>query len=122
MSSNQEKELAPSADAALFDRISWACKTLGLGSSATRGEIEGRIRTLLKRWHPDHNRDDPERSKSRTRDILEAGKIIRTYCDNYRFSFSKEETDNYLSPREWWCKRFGMDPSGRGTDKPPDWL
>jgi len=32
------------------------------------------------------------------------------YCENYKFSFSKEEIEKYISPDEFWGKRFGSDP------------
>ena len=52
-----------------------------------------------------------------TRKIIDAHKVIQAYCERYRFSFAKEEVNNYLSGEEWWFERFGDDPLwGRGKD------
>jgi hypothetical protein len=32
------------------------------------------------------------------------------YCNNYKFSFSKEEIEKYISAEEFWGKKFGSDP------------
>jgi hypothetical protein len=32
------------------------------------------------------------------------------YCENYRFSFSREEVEKYISADEFWAKKFGNDP------------
>ena len=43
-------------------------------------------------------------------DIINAYKTIIQYCEQYRFSFSREEVEKYVSPEEDWLKRFGNDP------------
>lgn len=94
----------------LFQRISEARQTLGLGEEATLPEINGRIKTLLKQWHPDCCGEERERCTEMTRRILESAELIRSYCTHYRFSFRIEEVEKYLSPEEWWHKRFGTEP------------
>jgi len=37
-------------------------------------------------------------------------RIIMDYCEDYKFSFSKEEIEKYISADEFWEKRFGSDP------------
>ncbi|MEO5340426.1 MAG: J domain-containing protein [Magnetococcus sp. MYC-9] len=96
--------------AKLYDRITSARHILGLEEEATLADIEAQIKTLLKKWHPDRCVEQPERCTEMTQQILEAAQLIRSYCANYRFSFREEEVDNYLSPEEWWEKRFGDEP------------
>jgi DnaJ-class molecular chaperone len=65
---------------------------------------------LIKKWHPDKNISEPGLAESKTREIIQAYKIIMQYCDQYQFSFSRQEVDKYLSDRERWFKQFGCDP------------
>jgi hypothetical protein len=41
--------------------------------------------------------------------ITDAYDCLMRYCSDYKFSFSKEEVEKYISPEEWWAKRFGND-------------
>jgi hypothetical protein len=45
-----------------------------------------------------------------TRRITIAYKTILAYCDQYAYSFEKQEVEKYLSAEEWWMDRFGNDP------------
>ncbi|MBF0181381.1 MAG: J domain-containing protein [Magnetococcales bacterium] len=94
----------------LLQRIDEAREVLGLGEEATLAEIDARVKTLLKRWHPDRCQEDPQRCTEMTRRILEATATIRDYCANYRFSFRAGEVEKYLSPAEWMEHRFGGKP------------
>ncbi|MBF0286141.1 MAG: J domain-containing protein [Magnetococcales bacterium] len=101
----------------LYDRLSRARRTLGLGESATLGEIEAAIREQLMQWHPDRGNAPPETCHARTREILWAQREIRAYCADYRLSFQREEVEKYLPPEEWWHKRFGQEPVWHGEGK-----
>ncbi|MBF0160889.1 MAG: J domain-containing protein [Magnetococcales bacterium] len=94
----------------LYEQISAARQLLGLDEEACLADIEAQIKTLLKRWHPDRCVEQPERCTEMTQRILEAAQLIRSYCAHYRFSFREEEVEKYLSPEEWWEKRFGDAP------------
>ncbi len=94
-------------DAGLFERITWARKVLGLGESATLSQIIGNSRELLKIWHPDHCSEAPDTCHRITKKILKAREILDGYCAQYQFSFVRDEVDKYLSPQEWFSKRFG---------------
>jgi len=45
-----------------------------------------------------------------TRKIIAAYEIITVYCENYKYSFAREEVRRYLSVEEWWFDKFGNDP------------
>lgn len=98
----------------LYQRITSARAVLGVPEEAAWGEIEGRFKALLKEWHPDHGRAPPEECHRRTQSILEAYRVMREYCTGYRFVFTRQEVEKYLSPEEWWVKRFGCDPTWSG--------
>ncbi|MBF0626145.1 MAG: J domain-containing protein [Magnetococcales bacterium] len=96
-----------------YGRITRSRMLLGLGESATLDEIESQLRLLLKRWHPDLCPEDPAHCHEQTRAILEAARLLRAYCRNYRYSFSRDVVEQYLPPDEWWMKRFGERPPSR---------
>ncbi len=93
-----------------YEEISTALRILGLYESATVKEIKNRFRELLKEWHPDLCKADEDIRKEKTIEILNAYRIIMDYCEYYRFSFSREEVEKYISPEELWAKQFGKDP------------
>lgn len=89
---------------------------LGLQDRATRKEIRTAYARLLKRWHPDTHPEDREACGEMTARIVEAYRIIVSYCETYQYSFAEEELRRHLSDEEWWLDRFGQDPlwgSGR---------
>jgi preprotein translocase subunit Sec63 len=100
-----------------FKEINEARKLLELDERATMDEIKSNYRRLLRRWHPDKCDGDVVQCKEMTKKIVDAYRIILAYCSQYRFSFAKEEVNNYLSGEEWWFERFGADPLwGKGGD------
>jgi DnaJ-class molecular chaperone len=80
--------------------------TLGIGSSATLAQIKAKYKALMKVWHPDLNPDNLEKAQQMSAHIIESYKTVMEYCNNYEYDFSEEKLDNYLSPQEWWEKRF----------------
>jgi len=91
----------------LFDTIEQARKLLGLGEDATRGEIRDAYRRLANRYHPDKSRDkkgNPEKMK----EINRAYSIMISYCDSYRFPFSREEVEK-MNPELRLRRQFSED-------------
>ena len=93
-----------------YEEITKARKVLELDEFATVKEIKNQYRTLLKEWHPDLCRENDAIRKQKTIEIINAYRIIMDYCEQYRFSFSKEEIKKYMSPEELWAKQYGKDP------------
>lgn len=93
-----------------YQKITEARKLLELPERATMREIKSRYRSLLAQWHPDKCSEKKERCTEMTRKIIAAYKTIIAYCDQYAYSFSKEEIKNYLAEEEWWFEHFGDDP------------
>ena len=94
----------------LFQQINAARTLLELPEQASLEEIKSNYRGLIRKWHPDRCRDDQEKCKEMTAQIIAAYRLISDYCKNYKFSFSKEEVDKYISAQEWWYERFGKYP------------
>jgi len=92
-----------------FEIITQARETLNLPESATSDQIKKNFTQLIKNWHPDKNFTNPEQAAAKTREIIHAYKVIRQYCSQYQFSFSRQEVDKYLSEQERWIKQFGAD-------------
>ncbi len=93
-----------------YNKINEARKILELPEEATFAEIKKNYRNLIRKWHPDRCKKDQEICKEMTAKIVAAYRTITAFCDRYRFSFSKDEVDNYQTDQEWWASRFGNDP------------
>lgn len=93
-----------------YEEITKACQILGLYEFATLKDIKNKYKELLKEWHPDLRKENEDICKEKTIEIINAFKTIMEYCENYKFSFSKEEIEKYISADEFWWKRFGSDP------------
>jgi hypothetical protein len=102
----------------LFEDINAARMLLELPDRASMEEIKSQFRALIQKWHPDRCEADINKCKEMTARIIDAYRLINNYCNNYKFSFSKEEVSNYLSAEEWWLERFGHDPLWSGKNKP----
>jgi len=93
-----------------YQEITQARELLDLPERASMEEIKSNYRKLVSKWHPDKCGGDNEQSKEMTQKITAAYKIITTYCNQYKFSFTEQEVKNYLSDEEWWFEHFGTDP------------
>jgi DnaJ-class molecular chaperone len=91
---------------------------LNLSERASMEEIKSKYRELISQWHPDKCNERDEKCNEMTRKIIAAYNIIMAYCNQYRYSFSKEEIKKYLSDEEWWFERFGNDHIWGTGDKP----
>lgn len=102
-----------------YQQITEARKLLELPEQASLAEIKANYRKLLRKHHPDgSSKNKAERNEMTTRLTL-AYKTIITYCNQYKFSFSKEEIQKYLPTEEWWFDRFGDDPLWSKGKKQP---
>jgi len=101
-----------------YQEITEARKWLELPEKATMGEIKSSYRRLIARWHPDRGHGDKEKCNEMTQKIIKSYKIINNYCKEYKYSFSREEVQNYLSGEEWWVERFGDGALWGGNGKP----
>jgi DnaJ-class molecular chaperone len=94
----------------LYEEITRAREILGLPELATIKRIKKSFNDSIKRWHPDRCREKKEICREKSAQLIQAYKTIMKYCDNYRFSFSRDEVDKYISAEETWKKKYGSDP------------
>ncbi|WP_201353866.1 J domain-containing protein [Hydrogenimonas urashimensis] len=83
-----------------YDKIHEALDILGLPTRVSLKEITDRYRYLASGKHPDVGGETEEMAR-----INEAYKILKTYIENYRFSFSEEEIARQF-PEDSHAKRF----------------
>ncbi|MFP4364172.1 MAG: J domain-containing protein [Spirochaetia bacterium] len=100
-----------------YDRITNARKILGLHETETLTCIKNKYKKLIKAFHPDVCEMDPAESKRKTEQLNDAYKVILEYCNNYQYSFTREEVEKHLSPEEFWRNHFGNDPLWGNTMK-----
>ena len=93
-----------------YEMINHARNILELPTHATGEKIKNQYRALMKRWHPDHCRDDKKKCEEMAKQITEAYRVIIEYCNSYKYSFERDEVEKHLSDDEWWRQRFGSDP------------
>jgi DnaJ-class molecular chaperone len=100
-----------------FEIISDAREILELPESATLQQIKKNYKHLIKKWHPDKNLSNQRIAEDKTKKIIQAYKVIAQYCDDYKFSFTRQEVEKYLSDQEKWFKQFGKDPIWANQNK-----
>jgi preprotein translocase subunit Sec63 len=93
-----------------YKQITEARKLLELPEEASLAEIKASYRNLIRKYHPDRYPENQAEYTEITARLTLAYKTIITYCNQYRFSFTKEEVQKYLPTDEWWFDRFGQDP------------
>jgi len=108
-----------------FEVINDARKLLGLAEITTIDNIKKAYKDKIKKYHPDRNSENTE-AHWRTIEIMKAYEILIKYCQNYKFSFKKEDYldqnpltfDNHSDSdyMDWWQNHYGDDPPwGRGN-------
>lgn len=88
-----------------YDELTDATRLFGLSERATLKQIKQRHRELAKRHHPDHGAANDLQMIA----INEAARVLRAYCQNYRFCFSEEEFYEQ-NPEERLRRQFATDP------------
>ena len=92
-----------------YQDIIEAKELLNLPERASIEEIKSNYKKLINQWHPDKCNEDIVKCNEMTKKITIAYKTIMIYCNQYKYSFAKEEVRRYLSDEEWWIYRFGND-------------
>jgi hypothetical protein len=73
-----------------FEAIDEARRRLGLGETATPGEIKRAYHRLADQLHPDHNPDDPE-AEARMAELSRAYELLTAYAENVQGSGGGKE-------------------------------
>jgi preprotein translocase subunit Sec63 len=90
-----------------FEKIDKARKILELGEKASKDEIKKRYRNLMKKYHPDKASENRKYLR-KIKDINWAYNIITSYCDEYEFSFKREDVER-MDPELKLNRQFGDD-------------
>ncbi|NCD26428.1 MAG: J domain-containing protein [Deltaproteobacteria bacterium] len=101
-----------------YQDIIEAKELLDLPERASMDDIKAQYRKLVGYWHPDRGNDDEAACNEMTSRLNAAYRTILLYCDQYRYSFAREEIEHYLSEEDWWTERFGNDPLWGKAGKP----
>ena len=81
---------------------------LGLRETSTLKEIKNKYKNLMKKWHPDKHKDNPDKATKMSMAINEAYEVILEYCNSYEYPFDEESIKkSSYSPAEWWHDKFG---------------
>jgi len=75
-----------------FNEIDEARRLLGLGEAATLKEIRSAYRRLAHHYHPDKHDSADEENNEMMKKLNRAYKVLVDYCNDYRYSFRKEDT------------------------------
>lgn len=100
-----------------YQDIIEAKELLNLPERVSMEEIKSNYRKLIMQWHPDKCPGNNEKCNEMTKKLTLAYKTILHYCNQYKYSFTKQEVEQYLSVEEWWFERFGNDPLWGNTKK-----
>ena len=91
----------------VFDRLDRARKTLGLPERASLEKIKKSYRELSKLWHPDHCKETPEKCQHMQQRLNEAYAVLMDYCNNYEYSFRREDVEACPEGEDFWWQHFG---------------
>ena len=82
-------------------KIDEARRILGLGESATIGEIKDAYRKLAVKYHPDKcERKEKQANERFFKKINEANETLMIYCLNYRFLLNDDNTKEAKMDKE----------------------
>jgi hypothetical protein len=81
-----------------FEDVDEARRRLGLGETATPGEIKRAYRRLAGRLHPDHNPDDPE-AEARMAKLTRAYRLLTAYADSQGLLRAEEQRSREAGER-----------------------
>jgi len=81
---------------------------LGLRQTSSLKEIKNSYKNLMKKWHPDKHKDNPEKATKMSMLINDAYERVLEYCNNYEYPFDEESIKkSTYTPSEWWHDKFG---------------
>jgi DnaJ-class molecular chaperone len=83
-----------------FELLNGALATLKLPVLISHKELKQRYKALANTHHPDFGGDEKKMAE-----INDAYKLLKSYMDNFKFSFSKEEIYKQF-PQEDYVSRF----------------
>ncbi len=91
-----------------FEKIMKAKSLLGLREKTSLKEIKNKYKNLMKKWHPDKNKNNYEQATQMSMQINNAYKTILDYCNSFEYPLDEESIRHATyTPEEWWKNKFG---------------
>ena len=95
-------------------KVYQAAEILNLREKESLAAIKKKHRQLIIKWHPDQCQAEAAICEEKIKEINQAFKIIKDYCNNYLYSFAKDKIlDNLprdIQSDERLRKQFNDDP------------
>ncbi|HOK40176.1 MAG TPA: J domain-containing protein [bacterium] len=91
----------------IHNKLLEAIKILELENPVSYNDVKHQYKKLLKKYHPDKCQKNKKECEQKTREIIEATKILLSYIENYKVYFNSQEDSLHNSIEEWWFQRFG---------------
>jgi DnaJ-class molecular chaperone len=88
-----------------FEEIDEARRLLELGESATLKKINSAYRGLAHEYHPDKHSGTTEVDTERIKKLNWAYKVLMDYCNDYKYSFQKEDVARTY-PHDEYIRKF----------------
>ena len=85
-----------------------AKELMGLGDSATLGEIKRGYRHKCKEYHPDLMGDDKAKGDM-MRNLTRAYDVLMNHYNQFKIPLIPPDGET-LEAEDWWMDRFGHDP------------
>jgi len=82
-----------------FDAVEEARKTLGLSCEVSISEINSAYNSMVRRYHPDLNPDDPA-AEEKFKKIKNAYDLLTKYCEHYLCSLRKTKVEETILVEE----------------------
>ena len=101
-----------------FEEIDKARRILGLGEKATLREIKNAYREKAKKHHPDSSQGSKKKCEEVMKNINDAYTTLTNYCENYVYSFKKEDVKSEEDAYAKYMRSFENDWLwGKGANK-----
>ena len=85
-----------------------AKEILGLGDSATLGELKRSYRNRCKEYHPDIAGDDKAKGDM-MRKLTRAYDVLLNHYNQFKIPLIPRDGE-VIEAEDWWMDRFGRDP------------
>ncbi|MEA1997388.1 MAG: J domain-containing protein [Gemmatimonadota bacterium] len=91
----------------LFERLNRARSVLELPERVSIKRIKEQYRELSKTWHPDICKEKPAACQRMQQRLNEAYSVLMGFCNNYEYSFRREDVEKYPTGEDFWWEHYG---------------
>ena len=91
-----------------FRRVLFRSELMGLGDSATLGELKRSYRKRCKEYHPDIAGDDKAKGDM-MRKLTRSYDVLMNHYTQFKIPLIPRDGEA-VEAEDWWMDRFGRDP------------